>query len=240
MSLVFLKNDTNNATPGANDHMKPYAWSNYFDTPLVLPPDSQVAYISSTMSRNQVIDFPAPNNVFWLQTGESQMNLPFPIILDTTTSTTWEDVTNQITANAFTGQTDYMYDGLTGGLKSTYNPTTKKIDIKLTQRLQPAVQGVWANRGGVLPAAWSGLNQTGLGAAASLNGGIPTNFLLNGGATTLWDCGWFVNDLAAGGLPTANPVEYRNNNFTGFTTQTGIKRSVDNIALTGVGGRSPF
>ena len=242
MSLVFLKNDTNNASVNANNHLKPWNWANYFDTPLVLPPDSQVAYISSTMSRDNVIDFPAPNNVLWLQTGNQQMNLPMPIRLDTSQGAeTWDAVTNQITNNAYVGgTTDFMYDGLTGGLNATYNAATKKINIDLTQRLQPAVQGVWANRGGVLPASWTGLNDTGLAAAAGQNAGLPSNNIIAGGGATLWDCGWFINSLGGGGLPINIPVEYGNRNFTGFTTQTGIKRSSDNVALTGLGGEVHF
>jgi hypothetical protein len=57
MSLVFLKNDTTQNDFDANQHMKPYDWLNNFDTPLILPPDSQVAYISSTMERDKVVNF---------------------------------------------------------------------------------------------------------------------------------------------------------------------------------------
>ena len=241
MSLVFLKNDTNNVNVGANDHLKPYDWANYFDTPLVLPPDSQVAYISSTMQREEVIDLPAPENVLWLQTGNSQLNLPMPIIFDTTQGAeTWSQVTNQITANAYTGQTDFMWDGQSGGLKSTYNATTKKIDITLNQRLQPPVQGVWANRGQALTGSWGGLNQTGGGGASGTNGGTLTTNIYTGTNSTLWDCGWSSMNLASGGQPTSAPLEYFEGQWTNFHSSTGIKRSCDNIALTGLGGEVHF
>ena len=241
MSLVFLKNDTNNINVAANDHMKPYDWANYFDTPLVLPPDSQVAYISSTMTRDKVIDFPAPQNVLWMQTGNEQLNIPMPIILDTTQGAeTWGEVMSQITANKFTGNTDFMYDGLSGGLTATFDDATQKIKIQMTQRLQPPVQDVWANRGQAISAAWGGLNDTGMGAASGSNGGTATTSLLAGGASTLWDCGWTRCDLAAGGFPPGNPAEFVNNNHTCFYTTTGIKGAVDNIALTGLGGEVHF
>ena len=241
MSLVFLKNDTNNANIAANDHLKPYDWANYFDTPLVLPPDSQVAYISSTMQRDKVIAFDDPQNVLWIQFGNSQMNIPMPIRIDTTQGAeTWNQIVNQITANAYLGNTDYMFDGLSGGLVATYNATTKKISIESRQRLQPPVQDIWANRGQALAGVWAGLNQTGMGAASGSNGGTLTTSLLAGGGATLWDCGWTRCDLAAGGLPTSNPSEYVNNNFTVFHTTTGIKGASDNIALTGLGGEVHF
>ena len=240
MSLVFLKNDTNNVNVGANDHLKPYDWANYFDTPLVLPPDSQVAYISSTMQRDSVIEFNDPENVLWLQTGNSQMNLPMPIRIDTTQGAeTWEQIVNQITANPYTGQTDFMWDGLSGGLTASYNSASNKIDIQLEQRLQPAVQGVWANRAQAL-GVWGGLNQTGMGVASGINAGVGTTNIIGGGASTLWDCGWSTCGLSAGGLPPGAPPEYGNNNYTMFTTLTGIKRSSDDIALTGLGGEVHF
>tara|TARA_R110002050_G_scaffold111342_2_gene224808 strand:+ start:244 stop:2607 length:2364 start_codon:yes stop_codon:yes gene_type:complete len=243
MSLVFLKNDTNNNRVSANDHLKPYNWANYFDSPLVLPPDSQVAYISSTMSRDEVIDLPEPDNVLWLQTGNAQMNIPMPIIFDTTQGAeTWTQVLNQVTANAYTGQTDFMYDGLSGGLEATYNATTKKINIKLTQRLQPAVQGLWANRGQALNAPlWTGKNETGGGGSSGENSGILTTNISPGLNTTLWDIGWTSMDLNPGtGLPVGNPSEYTNGTYTCFFTSTGLKRSSDNVALTGLGGEVHF
>lgn len=241
MSLVFLKNDTNNASVGANDHLKPYNWANYFDTPLVLPPDSQVAYISSTMSRDEVIDLPEPDNVLWLQTGNEQMNIPMPLIFDTTQGAeTWTQVLNQISQNIYTGQTDFMYDGLSGGLEATYNSATKKVNIKLTQRLQPAVQGIWANRGQAI-ATWGGKNQTGGSGASGANGGILTTNISPGLNTTLWDIGFSSLDIVpGGGLPVGNPSEYVNGNYTSFFTSTGIKRSSDNVALTGLGGELHF
>ena len=47
-------------------------------------------------------------------------------------------------------------------------------------------------------------------------------------------------NLASGGQPTSAPLEYFEGQWTNFHSSTGIKRSCDNIALTGLGGEVHF
>ena len=235
MSLVFLKSETNNPNVQANDHMKPYDWENNFSTPLVLPKDSQVAYISSTMSRDKVINLSDPVANFWMQIGLPQLSIPMPIQLNTSPgfSDTWTDVAARLTAaQAYLGNTDFMNDGVSGGFEATYSPSTQKLGCNLTQRLQPTIQDVWANRGDSIGsvAAWtaaSGKNEQGLVVENGSNAGnavaavdFPT--LPLGG---LWDVGWKRFTLLAGGLPANDAPIYNDDRFSLCRSKTGIKRT---------------
>ena len=229
MSLVFLKNATNN---GGDEHMQPYSWSNNFDTPLVLPPDSQVAYISSTMQREKTIILTDEDHL-WFQIGNEQLNIPMPMFFTSPggVQETWGDVANRVKGNEYVGISDYMYDGQTGGYNATYNGATDQFQISISQRLQPTLKFVWANIGSNLPATWGGFNQTGtfgtdpvvnpLGNVIQLQALVP-----GAGAGNLWNCGWGQCDLVAGGKGVGDLQDFGEDNFSMCRSQTGIKRSV--------------
>lgn len=253
MSLVFLKNDTNNPNVGANDHMKPYDWENNFSTPLVLPVDSQVAYISSTMMRDKVIDLTDPVGNFWMQIGTGQLSIPMPVNLNTSPGTTdsWANVADRLTAaSAELGNTDFMPDG-TGGLNpaggfiASYNQSTKKLNCQLKQRLQPQIQEVYANVGDSIGgvAAWTaagGKNEQGLVLqnGTQAGNGIAANIF--GGNTTLWDVGWKRFELITGGVLNPDPVVYVDGKFSMIRTKTGIKRCVYDGLGDELGGKVQF
>tara|TARA_R110002020_G_scaffold181364_2_gene376196 strand:- start:4777 stop:7239 length:2463 start_codon:yes stop_codon:yes gene_type:complete len=255
MSLVFLKNDTNSANVAANDHMKPYDWENNFSTPLVLPVDSQVAYISSTMQRDKVIDLQDPVSNFWLQVGTGQLSIPMPINLNSASGSTdtWELIAARLTGqSSVIGNTDFMPDGTGGGTASggfvgSYNSATRKFNCTLKQRLQPVIQEVYANRGDSVGgvAAWTaagGKNEQGLiiqnGLAAG--NGIAANTFPAVGNTTLWDIGWKRFTLIAGGKAPGDAPEYVNNTWSMIRTQTGLKRCVYEGAGDELGGKVQF
>ena len=240
MSLVFLKNSTNNGTANSDDHMKPYAWSNNFDTPLILPPDSQVAYISSTMQREKTIILTDADNL-WFQIGNQQLNIPMPLFLTSPNglAETWSDVANRIIGNEYIGKTDFMYDGQSGGYIGTYTSLTDKLAITLNQRLQPTIQDVWANNGNTLSAAWSGLNQVGISVSNPPVNPNGNNIVLSSlplpGAPglNLWNCGWSRITLGAGGQAAGALTNFGNNAFSIARSSTGIKRAVFEINSNG-------
>ena len=247
MSLVFLKNATNN---GSDDHMKPYQWSNNFDTPLVLPPDSQVAYISSTMGREKTIILTDEDHL-WFQIGNQQLNIPMPMYFTSpgATQETWDEVAARVKGNEYVGITDYMYDGQTGGYGATYNGATDQFQINVSQRLQPVVQDVWANTGGSLPASWSGLNQTGVFPSDPAVNPLGNVMILSElvavnppPAGNLWNCGWGQCDLGAGGKAVGDAIDFGEDNFSMCRSRTGIKRAVYDATTSGdlLGGALQF
>lgn len=75
MSLVFLKSRDKQAQEGRHNPNKPYQYSNYLTQPLELPPESQVAYISSSF--NIDTDFTLPtNNGFRMLIGHKELDYP--------------------------------------------------------------------------------------------------------------------------------------------------------------------
>tara|TARA_R110000737_G_scaffold11931_4_gene27876 strand:+ start:1001 stop:3445 length:2445 start_codon:yes stop_codon:yes gene_type:complete len=243
MSLIFLKNDTNSTFSTANDHMKPYDWANNFDTPLVLPVDSQVAYISSTMSRDKVINFTAPQDNLFVQVGPGQLNIPMPLPLTTApgSTDTWSDVANRMTAFNGLGNSDFMFDGKTGGFTGVYDATTKKFSASLAQRLQPDVQEVWANRGDLQVSVWDGKNDTGMINENGIAGGVSATSAVAGGAGTKWDVGWKQFTLAAGGNGAGDALTYVDDRFSLMRSRTGIKRTCfDPVNPLELGGQVQF
>mgnify|MGYP003626957657 CR=1 FL=1 len=236
MSLVFLKNST---TAGSDGHMLPYSWSNNFDTPLVLPPDSQVAYISSTMGRQKTIILTDADHM-WFQIGNTELNIPMPMYFTSPNEEqeTWGEVAARVQGNEYVGITDFMYDGQSGGYTATYNQPTDQFEISLEQRLQPVVQDVWANQSGSLSAAWSGLNQTGLiiqDPTINPNANVIVSGALAGGVPTanLWNCGWGQVDMGAGGVLVGDLIDFGEDNFSLARSATGIKRCVYEASSNG-------
>ena len=95
MSLVFLKNETT-ANDGLNDtHLLPYDWTNHFASPFILPPNSQVAFVSATMNRADTAQIEKPNNKYWLQIGIPGLNRAVPQYL-TAGNDDWNDILNEM------------------------------------------------------------------------------------------------------------------------------------------------
>lgn len=62
MSILFLKSEDNQAKASSYNPNKPYRFSNYLTQPLTIPPNSQVAYVSSQFNitaNGQVINEPS-------------------------------------------------------------------------------------------------------------------------------------------------------------------------------------
>ena len=251
MSLVFLKNDTNQSDFDANQHMKPYDWLNNFDTPLILPPDSQVAYISSTMERDKVVNFEGDDANIWIQIGDPQLSIPMPLQLNTDNTSagtsTWTDIAAKFGGYNCLGNADFMSDGLTGGMTGSYNISTKKLDATLQQRLQPLLDGVFVNRGnGSLPSTWSGLNQQNMIVENTTQPYVGQPVGEVGSSTTavgaLFDNGWSEYKIVAGGKTLGSPITIQDNSWACCRSKTGIKRTCFNTTWspTELGGRIQF
>ena len=85
MSLVFLKDRTEYEDYDVNPLRAYYKWENTFNTPLELPPNSQVAYISSTIPLEQMATLNENNDNFFIQIGIPGLNATNIIKMDTGT-----------------------------------------------------------------------------------------------------------------------------------------------------------
>ena len=85
MSLVFLKDRAEYEDYDVNPLRAYYKQENTFNTPLELPPNSQVAYISSTIPLEQMATLNENNDNFFIQIGIPGLNATNIIKMDTGT-----------------------------------------------------------------------------------------------------------------------------------------------------------
>ena len=247
MSLVFLKNSTN-ASDGNNDgHLKPYDWTNYFASTMILPPNAQVAFVSATMSRKKNVVIEEPNNVLYLQYGIPSLNRTMPIYLEQQTQEDYDSIMSELTfnLNKYSGQSDFMTDELiptyTRGWSAKYSSVTDKITIKQAQRLQPTNFGVKFNNGrDIVPggAAWGGIDSLGLTQRTAPNGvafynmGVPPLPPVNVAVETSVGSSYLVPQ---NGLPIGTPVRFGTGTWSMWYSETGIKRSMGTAPGGGYG-----
>ena len=107
MSIVFTKNQDQSQVSGRPSGLLPYRWSNYFTQPLKIPPNSQVAYISSTFNLNQNGNI--QDNPMYMTIGEPALNMPIPLIPPERFVDSWKDEVNFLAelANQYGTDSDY-------------------------------------------------------------------------------------------------------------------------------------
>jgi hypothetical protein len=71
MSICFLKSSDNHSSISSYNPNKPYRWTNYLTQAIRLPPNSQVAYVSSQFAINANIDI--ENQPSYIQTADETM-----------------------------------------------------------------------------------------------------------------------------------------------------------------------
>lgn len=146
MSLVFLKS-ADDKQDGRYNPNKPYRFSNYLTNPLTIPPNSQVAYVSSQF----LIDGNGipPNEPSWFSTGEDQLDMfemPVNVIWNNDgnrTSGGWQSILNSwvLSANEFGMDGDFSpirYGKFSGesdipqanyGFRASYNDVSNKVNL---------------------------------------------------------------------------------------------------------------
>ena len=196
MSLVFLKNESNGV--GNDNHQLPYDWTNHFASSMVLPPNSQVAFVSATMQRKENVVISNPDDIIYQQIGIPALNKVMPIYLTEQITDDWTSVVNELiyNINNWGGQANFMTDKLvspyTNGWAGAYSAITDKITLKCKQRLQPLDFGVQFNpmRDEATGITWGGINELGCNFRSSPNGitfwnaGVPNNVPINLGLAT--------------------------------------------------------
>jgi len=78
MSLVFCKNKDNSQISAQPSSLLPYRWSNYYTQPIKIPPNSQVAYVSSTFNMNTTGRIQDETYMYFL-IGQPELNAHIPI-----------------------------------------------------------------------------------------------------------------------------------------------------------------
>ncbi len=211
---------------------------------MVLPPNSQVAFISATMQRKENVEIGEPNNVIYQQIGIPALNKVMPIYLEDQVQSDWTNVLSEMifNMNNWGGQADFMTDELVSpynrGWTGAYSTTTDLITIKQRQRLSPPDFGVQFNpmRAEATGFAWGGINELGVSFRQSpnlvvqYNGGIPSELPVNLGVAT--SCGRCNLDLF-NGQATGTPVQYNDQSWGMVYSNTGIKRSLGNVLAGG-------
>lgn len=238
MSLVFLKNESNSV--GNDNHQKPYDWTNHFASSMILPPNSQVAFVSATMQRKENVDISEPNNILYLQIGIPGLNKVMPIYLEDQVQPDWVNVLAELVFNLnnYGGQSDFMSDELISpydrGWSGAYSVATDKITLKCKQRLQPADYGTQFNpmRNIATGYSWGGIDELGAifrqspNLVVNYNAGIPSEVPVNPGIAT--SIGRANLDLQ-NGQATGTPSFYNDGSWGMVYSNTGIKRSVGNV-----------
>ncbi len=137
MSLVFTKNEDQSQVAGRPTGLLPYRWSNYFTDPIKIPPNSQVAYISSAFNLNQ--NGSIQENPIYMTIGEPALNMPIPIRPPERFVDSWRDEVNFLAklANQYNTDTDYtdIYN-----IEETYeNVIQNKSIVEKSQTTTPAI-----------------------------------------------------------------------------------------------------
>ena len=109
MSIVFTKNEDQSQVAGRPTGLLPYRWSNYFTQPIKIPPNSQVAYISSSFNLNQNGNI--QDNPMYMTIGVPSLNMPIPIRPPERFVDSWKDEVNFLAelANNYGTDTDYSH-----------------------------------------------------------------------------------------------------------------------------------
>lgn len=253
MSLVFLKNRNREIITG-NNHISSNRWTNCFNTPLSLPPNSQVAYISSTLLIDGGIYLDGRNNFLYVCVGNPDINPTIEIDLGDiegyiTPSQLVDRVNNALNSQSLQAdwkgsEVDALTNNWVNGWTSSYDLGTFKTNLSNLQRGTQATLGVGWNTSYApsTPPAYTGINKLGLTLddAPEAVLGDPNAVVLSGiqpipgaGATPA-DIGW-SQILATAGAPLPDIAQaYQPTGLGTFAlirTNTGLKRS----GLSGVG-----
>ena len=113
MSLVFLKSSNDKVQPGFNNPNEPYRFSNYLTQELKIPPNSQIAYISSQFHVNSQADN-MDDVITYLQTTDEDkavFNMPVSLMFEKPGDNigSWTQVLNRyaLSSNEFGMDGDY-------------------------------------------------------------------------------------------------------------------------------------
>ena len=154
MSLVFLKSSNNKVQPGFNNPNEPYRFSNYLTQELKIPPNSQIAYVSSQFHVNSQADDMSDVITYLQTTNEDKavLNMPVSLMFEKSGDNigSWTEVLNKyaLSANEFGMDGDYTgtkYENqvLLGetqlvsnsGIQLLHDPTNDKAVLRTKIRL---------------------------------------------------------------------------------------------------------
>ena len=108
MSLVFTKNEDQSQVAGRPTGLLPYRWSNYYTQPIKIPPNSQVAYISSSFNLNQ--NGSIQEEPTYITIGVPSLNMPIPLKPPERFVDNWKDELNFLAKLASNYGTDTDYN----------------------------------------------------------------------------------------------------------------------------------
>ena len=145
MSLVFLKNKILDDEDDWSSRPL-YQWTNTFDTPLKLPPNSQVAYIQSTIALAKSLSIASNNDALYVVIGNPSLNptmrVPLPLGQPNDAATLAQIITSQL--NTWSLQADFKTSeqvisagGLItnlNGWNCIYDPLALKFNYGCIQR----------------------------------------------------------------------------------------------------------
>ena len=247
MSLVFLKNRNREIITG-NNHISSNRWTNCFNTPLSLPPNSQVAYISSTLLIDGGIYLDGRNNTLFVCIGNPEINPTIEIDLGDiegyiTPSQLVERVNNALNSQNLQAdwkgsEVDAITNDWVNGFTSTYLQGSFKTRLSNLQRGTQATIGVGWNTSYLpsTPGGYTGINKLGFKRldAPAHQTGDPNAVSLSpvqpvpGTNATPADIGW-SQILALTGAPLPDTATaYQPTGLSTFAlvrTNTGLKRS---------------
>lgn len=108
MSIVFVKSEDRTAVAGRGNPNKPYRFSNYLTQPLILPKNSQVAYVGSTFNMNT--DGTAQTEPFYMLVGNQYLNYPVALKPESERVTRWWELMNNLARefNQYSLDGDYV------------------------------------------------------------------------------------------------------------------------------------
>ena len=154
MSLVFLKSSNNKVQPGFNNPNEPYRFSNYLTQELKIPPNSQIAYVSSQFHVSSQADDMSDVITYLQTTNEDKavLNMPVSLMFEKSGDNigSWTEVLNKyaLSANEFGMDGDYTgtkYENqvLLGetqlvsnsGIQLLHDPTNDKAVLRTKIRL---------------------------------------------------------------------------------------------------------